>query len=675
MSESLQDKDLITAEKISSEESYGTFNLENENLRKKVFNAVMDRLNSVKPQHDAQVEKWELWEKMYQSSYVAQDKQTLATINTGMMWNSVEDWVAVIMDAVFSVQPIFDVKPSPNKVKAPPIVYEKIKSALWSDSIATSLEDNSEIGIRYGVMFGNFTFKKCVQLDEDKRIVRKQRPAMFNIGNYSMPIPGRSEQYMEYEVNNIERTALKPVDPRNLYFRSDKVSWIIEKSVLPWDVIKNQAREYQLYGNIEKAMETTLPDQIQTANIQTSSSAGSATKEQNKNIFQLDGEVEILEAHHIPLKLSEDDGVPPEYANRKILCIVTIANQKEVIRIQPTPYDEPPYIISPFVPRRNSSYGIGVCEMLEQSTREFNTRRNQALDLNTLGLYAMIVANPKYLKDPSQLKIRPHGRIDLKNCDPTSAGKVVDFIRPPMEAANTAMQHCAAIQEEAQRNSRLKSVMSGNMTTPITSATEVSYMMKEAIKSVRMIFRRIDRNIYAKYFQFAYEMALFHRKAPWLTDVRDPFTGQIVFNEVSVEDIYTDGIDIEIVGFTRLEDDIISKNQDMQIMDLAMKVFSAPVPNEYGQLVLPNTYKMFNDIMIKSGKENPQDYWVVLPGQQMAPGTANPNAMAETKNPNHAFTAPNSPSGPDAVTGGSMPTFENVAKGTVESATPTGGNT
>lgn len=617
---------------IEERMNYGTLPLDSDDLKQRAYQAVMNRFNAVKSQHENLVTFCDKWEQMWKVGTVDKKKDTVANIGSMDVWNYVEDWTAAIMDAVFGVIPPITVRG--KRKKLPNLTKDKIVKVLWNDAKASRIDEECEIGIREGVKLGTFTFKTPYEFNDEPKLIVKSKPKTYNLLGMNIPMPGQFEQYVETEIEVDDRPALRWVDIRKLYFRYDKLTWVIEEINSTWSDIEKQARDNNMYANIEKAKEIGYPSgQESDQNL----------KERNKvvnspnsaaNIQNLDGDVMLYEAHHIPITFKETDDVPDELKGKKVLCIVTIANQKEVIRIQPTPFRKPPYIITPMFRQPGSVLGIGVAQIIEYLVTEYNTRKNQSLDANTFGLYCMVVANMRYIKKRDQLKIRQNGLIELKDL-PAGVGvnDVISFVRPPVEYAQIATAMVKDLQDEMARTVRLKNVLSGEKLTPNTTATETVSIVRESLKSVRIILNRIDRNIFQEYFNRAYIMSVLNRQKSWVIEMEaqapvkdqmgmpviDPATNmpvmkrEVEWEEVTPEQIYSDGIDIEMLGTAHMQDELILQHKIMQAMDLSTKFVPGPVMNEEGQWVIFNTYKGFNDILYSLNIQDIKDYWKPVP--------------------------------------------------------------
>lgn len=670
----------IVEEKIT----WGTLDLSSESMRNRAKKAVLSRIESVKEQHDEMVTRCDEWEMIWKIGSVEKTKDTVANIGSVDAWNAAEDWTATIMDAMFGVDPPLQAKG--RKKYLPPETKDRIESVLWDNAKQTRIEDEAEIGIREGVKLGTFAFKDVYQLDDEPKLVVKKRPKKFQIGPISVPLPVM-EKYIEQEIVVEDRPAMKQVDLRKLHFRHDKLTWMVEEINSSWEQIDKLAAENNVYSNLELAKKTSYPSEGASDN---QTKIDSKSKQASDRVEKLDGDVFIFEAHHVPFRFEKDDPVPDELKGKKILCLISLANKEEVIRIQPTPFREIPYHIVPLFKQAGSVLGIGIIEIIQSLILEYNTRKNMTLDANTFGLYCMIVANMRYIKKPEQLKIRQNGVIELKDLPAgTPAESVISFIRPPVEYAQMAENLLNKIQQEITRTTRLKGVMSGEKLSPNPTATEMSIIAKEAFKSVKIILRRVDRDIFQLFFERAYVMMVLNRQNSWMVEmerevpVMNPLTGQPVvdpmtgmpqmekkmfWEEITPEQIYSDGIEIEMLGPTHMRDEVVLRHNIMQAMDLSTSFLPngcGPVPNEKGEPVLFNKYRAMNDVLNTLEIENVSDYWIPAPPPPPMP-PQEPLPMPPQGN------APVAPQAPGVNAGMAGPTAANLLGGAVQPGGPQG---
>ena len=622
-------------EQIIGQKAYfGTMPLTKE-LKKQAFDAVIKRFDSVSSEREKRIKFYDELEKIYLSGVEgpSQNKDTLAEVMTTDGFNSVEDWVALIMDAMFPTKPAFEIEG--KKTKLDQQTKLKITKVLQDNMDRSDYRFKFEKVNRQGVMLGTFIAKGAywitnpepvLKVEDVQKILEMNTPE----GQINIPLTDNNGPVMEKKMSEIididSYAGYEFVDLRKAYFRSDKLTWFIELLDSNWDEMEKQSSgDYPMYDNLEKAKKTTYPEG------------------KLQDIMELDNDVELMEAHHIPLKIQTEDG------SKKVLCIVTIANRKEVVRVQPTPYRKPPYLINQFFEKKGVE-GMGLMEILRKMLIEINTRRTQALDANTMGLYGMKAVNMRYIKKPEQLKIRKDGLIELKETD-KPIEQIIQFYRPPVEYANIAMDLLARIAQDITRTTRMKGVLAGEKVTPNPTAAEWQGMMKEALKSIKVILERISRYQIEEWLQRAYILNVFNREKSWVMLIepdkknltpmmppqqpglppemqpqpQNPVIEESQILEITPEQIYSDGIDITALGVSFMRDEVVVRQQQMQKLDLLMKYSQVPLVNEKGQPVQIDFYKQLRDLMISFGEERPDDVFVIQPPPPPPPPPSAPN--------------------------------------------------
>src|SRR3989339_187714 len=654
---------------------FGTIKLDSEeaeDLRKRALEAVINRYKEVESLHDQKVKDWDRWETQWKNKIVSQDGTTKTRVSSPEVWNAVEDWTATIMAANLGVDPPvkFKVKKMLDKSKE-----LKIQKILWQNAKDVGFEEEFERGAREGCKLGTFAFKCPWQLDEKPTLQLVTEEFEENING---AIVKRRKQIIREVIEIEDRVGFKALDLRRLYYRYDKPSWIIERINDNWDTIEKLAKENNVYTNLEKAKKTI----VDTTGQPDSEAKSDSETTPLSSLLSIDGDVEIFEGHHIPFYFKKSDPVPEELKGKKVPCIISIANEQEVIRLQPTPYRTVPYLLVPFIPQAGSSLGVGIPEIIEKMYKELNLRKNLSLNANTLGLYCMIAANMKFIKKPQQLQIKPHQVIELTNV-PQGANieNILSFVRPPVEFVQVAQQLIGKIEQNIQVATRLKGVSSGEKVAPNPTATEMASIMKEALKSLKLVFRRIDRGIVEEYFERAYIMTILNRQKSWFLEFKPDelqtirhkmFDGQTMMGqehlgafsnsteempmspmanqenqwiEITPQDIYSNGIEVEALGASHMEDEIVKTHQSLQTLDIIYKYGNEPVVNDEGQSVMLNKYKAGNDMLYSSGKKDIKEWWIAVPPPLPTPPV--PMTLAEQpmlpgiKSPNLQNIAPN----------------------------------
>jgi len=606
MEEKIGIKESIVSEKIQ----LGTMELTPE-LKEDAKKAVIDRWESVKANRKEAIDKYDIYESLYTAGQYSSGKakQTVANVMTTNAFNAIEDWVALVMDYLFPVDPPFQVKARNTYMSDEKL--DLIAKVLNGNMKDTNFMMEFEKVARQGFKLGTFVAKASYELEE-KDAVRVVSEDKYLDGK-AIKDDGETmkETKVEEYIDIDDHPIYKPVDLRRLAFRPDKLNWIIEFIDDDWSNVEIGATK-GIYSNLEKAKKTSYPGDNDGTDKELMNMHDIELKD--NSIRTIDTDVELMEAHNIPLDI-EVDG-----KKIKVLCLITLANRTEVIRVQPYPYKKLAYLFNQFFEKPGVE-GMGLIEILEKMLNETNTRRKQALDANTMGLYGMKAVNMKYIKHPSQLKIRKDGLIELKATD-KPIDQIVSFFRPPTEYSNIAMNLVDKIALDIINTTRLKGVLSGEKVTPNPTATEWAGMLKEALKSVKMIIKRISHYQIEAWLERAYIMNIFNRQKSWKLPINMKMPEEIsgkendvqnTFIEISPDQVYSEGIKIEAIGVAYMEDQVVNRHQQLQLLDTLVKYSQLPLINPMGQMVEPNFYKLMRDVIIKFGNEDPDSFFLPKP--------------------------------------------------------------
>lgn len=640
-------EDLKVNQYVSNKMVFGTLKL-TEELKKDALNALMGRFYSVQQKRKDKVEEYDCQERLYMGRTTG-DKQTLAQVMTSDGFNAVEDWVALTQDTMFPIDLPFDIKGQKQEIAGDQL--DRIKRVLnknrkrtgYKNGQAIDFEMEHEKVAAQGFKHGTFVAKAVWKVDDEPAMYVVEQDKIVE-GEVLKDSNGQAykETVIKEKIEVEDYAGYEFVDLRKLSFRSDKLTWMIEEIDTSWAKIEAaNDKGVRLYDNLEKARKTRHPDNAEDSNKEQLEDAGAEVED--INIYSLDKDIRLLEGHHIPLKIKLKNG-----KKETVLCIIVVANKKEVIRVQPTPYRELPYLFNQFFLQAGVE-GLGLIEKIEKDLKEINTRRTLALDANTRGLYGMKAVNMKYIKKPKQLRVRKDGLIELKNTD-KPIDQIIQFFRPPTEYANISDSIINKIAEGIVRTTRMKGILAGEKVTPQPSASEWAGMMKEALKSVKLILKRIAKGQIEEWLRRAYIMNVFNRQKPWSIPIerkeqveirRTPKEEQLLiaqqlatgvpfgetnlpkpemrtevvsdWEEVLPEQIYTDGIDIDVIGIAYMEDTVVTRHQEMQKIDLSAKYQNLEMINDAGQRVTFNFYKMFNKFFTSFGDDSPEDQFMPLP--------------------------------------------------------------
>jgi len=651
-----------------------------EELRKKALRAVIDRYDSVQSSHMKLESDCEKWYQMWKMGDAMIDAETKSDVSASECWELVEDWRAVFMSSIFGVDPPFDVRgkrgdlvskekfknsirtaPDFNQTlmkiqeklgETPPekiedllnLAYEKaltdkknkIKAVLSQNLKDKKFEEEMDKVVGAGALYGTFTAKATFEYNYERVLDYEEVNSEYGLEQFVTEKP-------KFRTELTEDPAFRYVDLRNLYFREGNMCWVIERIKTTWDKIERSGKG-KTYQNLERAKKTFASYDNNRYR----------SKDDNESVVgSLDRDVDLLEAHNIPL----------EVKGKRILTTITVANMEEVIEVRKCPYDYPPYIIEPFVSKgEDYTTGIGIAELIEKPFMELIVHKQLSMDANKRGVYCMTAVDGKYIQDRRQLKVRKDGNVELKGTTPgQGVDSIIGFIRPPVEYVSSGAHIIEMLKQEIVNIGRLKSVGSGKKVEPNPTATEYSIMAPEAFKSIEIFLKKVSRNVVAEYLRRAYEMYVAIRQKSYSIEIEGEF------KSFPPQDIYTEGLEFEMLGVMHMEQSAVNRTQNMQKVDLAQKIFQNDFLDDDGNRVKPNMYKLTNDVFYSYGDENPDENWVSInPPPPQAPGQ-----MALPGIPGGGMEAPASPGAP--MPGEGVPTNVDIAKSAIATGAQPGG--
>lgn len=588
---------------ITDKQEFGTFKL-TDDLKADAEKAVMDRFTLAENSRRRIEKDWDRWYNIYRNSETLSQDDSRTNVFWPITFNAVEDYVAQLMSVFGDLKSLMEVSGKKQEIDIQ--TQQTILTVLFENLRMGNWESEVENIFRWGTVFGTFSVKCGWQRDENPVLRKFNEINFLEAINGKLKIPVGINKKVVQEIEIEDRAQFEYVDLRNLYFRPDKITWIIERIKTTWhDIAK--FRERGLYEISDDVLATPLPDDefIKIDRDRVS----------EDEFESMDNDVELLEAHHIPLDIK----------GKRILCLITLANRK-VIRVQPTPFRETPYLIVPFLPQRDSVFGRSLVETIEPLQQEINTRYQQTLDANSLGIYSMMAVNVRYLVDAEKdLKIRKNGVIRLKGTD-RPISEIFQFLRPPTDQIAASTNLLDRLMQITQTTTRLKGVSSGEKITPTASATEVISITKQALKSLLLLYKRIDRDIFVEWFNRAYTMNVLNKQKPWTIKIKE--TKQNIFGitkveskivEIEPEDIYTDGVDFVFTGITQ-ERQAIDRMQDMQLLNLLSGLTGIPLTDKEGNSVKVNIHKVVSDVLRGFEKDNPEEYFVPVTEEDLLSG-------------------------------------------------------
>lgn len=181
------------------------------------------------------------------------------------------------------------------------------------------------------------------------------------------------------------------------------------------------------------------------------------------------------------------------------LCLITILNEKKVIRCQETPFHHgrKSYIVHQLIPNEFEIYGYGIPEFGEQYQAEINDTENQMMDNRSSILNSERAVDITALEYPDgrDLKSRQNGIIRMApGADPN---KSIKWHLPP-DLSGTAQQALGLLKNEYMSVAGANVSRQGQVAKSGTTATEINQMNTFSDKLLWLIKVLWERQFLAK---------------------------------------------------------------------------------------------------------------------------------------------------------------------------------
>ena len=216
------------------------------------------------------------------------------------------------------------------------------------------------------------------------------------------------------------------IDPLKVIFRKDKITWVIEEVDFNYyDLLNitldgeykpkpNALYDYDRLKQLEEKIKLFQPQVKEPNGIE------------SNDIRKIDGDILIYEAHGIPFEYDVKDllkrvdskekakGLSPDGKITLLSCLTYIAmdDQYFPVGIQPEMFGDP-YLIEVFGLTEDSSYGLGLPEILRPLENFSNKIYNQGYSLLDLAVKGVCFVDKDKLANPDQLSRLKGGEVIL----------------------------------------------------------------------------------------------------------------------------------------------------------------------------------------------------------------------------------------------------------------------
>lgn len=516
------------------------------------------------------------------------------------------------------------------------IIKSLLKNALHKSDYKEKLLDF----LFMGVISGEF----CIR-DNWKNIGKEQLcfdPKRKKEDNNNLNNPGF---YLELDQEDVYK--FTPVDTRLLIYPKTNRRWVVEtinttfheilNIVLgsddqpvegsPYDLkmVKLLGRYLQEQGSSEVRKEDIHAELIDQEDID---------NEENIDLWNIDGELTLYEAHNIPLVIS----------NKVFKCMVTCVNitakdsnsfELFPIGIQKTPYISGiPHQFTTFAKKDGDLSGRGIPELIAPLQKMLNDLISHGVDIMNLALWGIMAVDPDAFTDTTQLKeITPRMMLKLKNMKGRRVSDVIEWLKPDYKSLDYAQSFFNIFLETSKRTSRKGPT--GEKIAPDPSATEAVNMFSELEKSVNkaginlntMLSKMLERiyiyNVLNKKELIKLRTEGYRIKGneqDVLNDIEKGNTKDIdgKFNiidkaiELTPEEIFVDNLRFKLNAVDTFNKKATEKQQLMQVINLLSS--NSVIKNqdgtphimvdETGAEIFINEYKLYNRLLQSFGYDD-----------------------------------------------------------------------
>ena len=484
------------------------------------------------------------------------------------------------------------------------------------------------------------------------------------------------------EIDRTPKAKFTPVDTRNLIFGPSS-DWTVEKIHIRFSELINRCFDENMKpvpdcpydaGQLKKVAEFIRNNGASRLKEAAANDAvlqtiyDSDTQDNYADLFDIDGDITIYEAHNIPVVLP---------GGRVYRCVVSGVNIDAVNNSNQIPFTPNLFIIgcrkSPYINgkahieinffnKKDDRAGLGVIDIISQLHALANQMQQQMMDLTSKGRRELTFINDEDNDIESQTKtIGDRTYISVKV---QRGQKIQDMIMqwPTDYSMVTWIQNMMPVIENQIKTASRKGA-SGEKMSPNPTATEFQQIAMELQKSVNRVAIKIN-NFLKQFIERAYIYTVINlREKKVNIDVqmeRLQSGGNLVKTSKSIpmsaEELFIDGVKFKLKAYDNFEKSAQSKQQMMQIVNLLFTTGmirnpatgqAATLTDENGNqyqvsdyMLVKSIFDMFNfpDVLVKSNtnlqqQQQQQQQQAIAPTAMPGPQTGSeevPSLTAST---------------------------------------------
>lgn len=267
----------------------------------------------------------------------------------------------------------------------------------------------------------------------------------------------------------------------------------------------------------------------------------------------------------------DGDGIDEE-------CIITVIDQKEVIRMEANPYDiqEKPYVFAAWEPVDEAeSSGMGIPQLAEKAQEGLNDIYNQFFDDMNMILDCMMVVDDTAGIKNSSLKSKPRGIIHVSG----NPRESIVFVRPP-DITSAAFKGMSILKDDIKQSTGSTATLQGLPARYDTSATEAAQMNSSSQKEIFSKLRSIEDSVIKPYLRKAYSYNMqFMSTEDIMKIVGSEAFGiflekqniKVIDKDYSISNVLLSDFDFIPLSVTEIENKVVKGQQLMNLYNMSLK--------------------------------------------------------------------------------------------------------
>lgn len=492
------------------------------------------------------------------------------------------------------------------------IVKGFIKSAYKKsglEDIGSDGQDNLYKLMENGVKSGMFCIKEYWGADEQYKLVKAEKTDdLDDTPTYA------------YELDRQESYKLIPVDTRNLIFSKVSTEQVVEKiENVPFSEIMNATFDFE--GN-PKQFPLYDPDMVMKARemlleevVKSEAEDKKDGEEEEDNDYYDDDErvfnarVTIYQGYQLPLTFGKK-------VFKSMITAIKFGDMYHPIQVKENRYFECNFKCLTMFTKDGDVAGKSIIHILKDLLEALDTLFQFSQDILMMSLWGITAVDENSIVNPEALtRLDPKTPVRLKNTNGRNIKDIISWYTPPLEILSfvepTFNRILNQIDQLSGRGAPATKVQ------PNPTATEASSLIQERRKPIQQVsirlnnlFQRVMHNMYVYYMLNREEHIKIRALAKRVISPKDKQAfGDILSDgafeeiekalEVSVDDVFIDGVQFTVSAFENFERQAVQKQQFMQLVNMLMPLQGQPFTDETGSTVELDVYGLITKLAMQ----------------------------------------------------------------------------